>query len=567
MATQNLIYGGVQIPQWPIIDKIYDNLTMAKENAETDEVLIGRFILIKYCETEFLPSQKVNIEDPNYVKGDGTSQTDEYRQNFDIDITQGHTVSKDRLILQKQAFYDETLKRYVCEYREMCYLNQADIAELNGCINETRTKLNAEIQTRKELQDRVELFLDDAEGASETIDTLKEIQNWIDVHGTEATALTLDVQALGRVLLIETTSSNFDNDVNLINTTAEELSLIPQRGHIAIVIHNLELNENGNYVYNAYVYEVSVGQDNTNGTWQAMQGTYRAEDVYFNEDLTTTYELGKYTLTNGQATIPATGKNLTEVFNSIYQKELNPRVTAPTASLVLNGNTLPTVYEVGATTEEITYAIGFNPGAYQYGPALTGVSAAKYLLSRTNAPLSEVTSTGTLGTIELEPDKTYRWQAQVSYNDNASIIPVTNMGTEVPSLRIKDGNTAIAYSPTLSSYREGCFYGVVADTPMALTNSNIRDLLNKTGKNYESAILDLHVPVGTAQIIIACPANQTGVIQIQNTVANADMLNRFTITLMDITGDNSKYAIPYKIWSFIPPEAYLKTADLQIHLG
>ena len=49
-----------------------------------------------------------------------------------------------------------------------------------------------------------------------------------------------------------------------------------------------------------------------------MDGNYNAENVYFDEDLMTTTAVGVIKLTNGQATIPAAGKNLKEVFNTIF---------------------------------------------------------------------------------------------------------------------------------------------------------------------------------------------------------------------------------------------------------
>jgi len=45
------------------------------------------------------------------------------------------------------------------------------------------------------------------------------------------------------------------------------------------------------------------------------------EKVIFSEDLTTTSAIGNIKLTNGQATIPAAGKNLVEVWNTIFVKE------------------------------------------------------------------------------------------------------------------------------------------------------------------------------------------------------------------------------------------------------
>nr|DAP41131.1 MAG TPA: hypothetical protein [Caudoviricetes sp.] len=58
-----------------------------------------------------------------------------------------------------------------------------------------------------------------------------------------------------------------------------------------------------------------------------MDGNYNAENVYFDEDLMTTSAIGNITLSNGQATIPAVGKNLKEVFQTIFVKESNPTIT------------------------------------------------------------------------------------------------------------------------------------------------------------------------------------------------------------------------------------------------
>jgi hypothetical protein len=59
------------------------------------------------------------------------------------------------------------------------------------------------------------------------------------------------------------------------------------------------------YSYTSYVY--------SRGVWAAMDGNYSAENVYFDEDLVSTYAIGNITLTNGQGTVAAMGKNLKEV--------------------------------------------------------------------------------------------------------------------------------------------------------------------------------------------------------------------------------------------------------------
>ena len=71
-----------------------------------------------------------------------------------------------------------------------------------------------------------------------------------------------------------------------------------------------------------------------NGTaWVALDGNYNAENVYFAQDLITTSAVGNITLTNGQATIAAAGKNLKQVFDTIFVKEKNPTITQPSVSV------------------------------------------------------------------------------------------------------------------------------------------------------------------------------------------------------------------------------------------
>lgn len=71
-----------------------------------------------------------------------------------------------------------------------------------------------------------------------------------------------------------------------------------------VIAHDPE-NEYPIFSYTAYVW---------NGTaWAAMDGNYNAENVYFDEDLISTYAIGNVTLINGQGTVESTGKNLKEV--------------------------------------------------------------------------------------------------------------------------------------------------------------------------------------------------------------------------------------------------------------
>ena len=88
-----------------------------------------------------------------------------------------------------------------------------------------------------------------------------------------------------------------------------DANLSPISGDIVII---KDLIDNDKWQYTAYVYN--------DGLWSAMDGNYDASNVYFSEDLTTTTAIGNITLTDGQATIAAAGKNLKEVFETIFVK-------------------------------------------------------------------------------------------------------------------------------------------------------------------------------------------------------------------------------------------------------
>lgn len=134
----------------------------------------------------------------------------------------------------------------------------------------------------------------------------------------------------------------------------------PKKGDIAVVKRVISADGIGNSSsYTSYVY---------NGTaWAATDGNYSAENVYFPDDLTTTYAMGNVSLSNGQATIGAKDKNLIDVWNAIYVTETktNLQNTAPTASI--NGITADNYLLIGATSTAQTATLSLNSGKYDYG--------------------------------------------------------------------------------------------------------------------------------------------------------------------------------------------------------
>jgi hypothetical protein len=108
----------------------------------------------------------------------------------------------------------------------------------------------------------------------------------------------------------------------------------------------------------AYMYNGSA--------WQALDGNYDASNIYFDQDLITSFAMGNVSLTNGMATINATGKNLMEVWESIYVKEINTDLKNSAPSCGVSGNSTK-YYLVGAASDAQTITLSLNKGSYDYG--------------------------------------------------------------------------------------------------------------------------------------------------------------------------------------------------------
>lgn len=287
-----------------------------------------------------------------------------------------------------------------------------------------------------------------------------------------------------------------------------------------------------NYSYKAYVY---------NGTaWAAMDGNYNAESVYFDEDLVTTSAIGNITLTNGQATIPSTGKNLKEVFNAIFVQEKNPTITQPSVNLTF---AQAKAYEVG-TSVTPTYSASLNPGSYQYGPA-TGVTATAWAISDT-AGHSASTASGEFAPVVVADGTNYTITAQATHGAGAT--PKTNVGNDYVSGAIQ-ASTKSKTSSAITGYRNS-FYGTVTSKD-TVTSAVIRALSGKSGKALANgATFNVSIPVGALRVIIAYPATLRDVNSIQDVNGmSAEIKSGFTKTTVQVEGANGAMAIDYKVYT------------------
>lgn len=288
----------------------------------------------------------------------------------------------------------------------------------------------------------------------------------------------------------------------------------------------------GKYEYTAYVC--------AGGEWEALDGNYNAENVYFKEDLVTTAAVGNITLTNGQATIPAAGKNLKEVFNAIFLKEKNP--TSNTKPSVTISGSVFKAYEVG-TKVTPSWDATFKAGSYQYGPA-TGITVTAW--SATDGTNTATTEDGSFPEITVSDDTSYSVTATASYTDGA--IPVTNTGNQYAAAQFKAG-TASATTGKITGYRN-TFYGTVT-TKGEVTSDVIRALAGKSDAALANgAKFDVTVPVGAMRVIIAYPATLQDITAIQdNNDSMSNIVPSFTKTTVAVEGAGGHTAVDYKVYT------------------
>ena len=285
-----------------------------------------------------------------------------------------------------------------------------------------------------------------------------------------------------------------------------------------------------------------------------MDGNYNAENVYFDEDLLTTSAIGVIELKNGQATIPSAGKNLKEVFNSIFVKEMNPETIDPSVTITLSeaGS-----YEVGSTVS-VNYSVAFDSGSYSYGPTPTGAEAQSYAVS--DGVSMKLTQSGSFDSVLITDTTNYQLTATVSHSDGA--IPVTNTGNSYADGQIKADNV-VGTSGVIKGFRP-FFYGM-SKTPkasMVYDSDFIRGLTNGGAYNGKKTLTFTAAELeGVKRFVIAIPTNSINLIRtgIQSATItssmNADALEFYTElgTEVAVQGkDNYATTAAYKIWVYEP---------------
>lgn len=340
------------------------------------------------------------------------------------------------------------------------------------------------------------------------------------------------------------TSDNI-SDTEAINNCIGES--IVNKGDICI-IKTLLQEDTELYSHKGFIY---------NGTnWEAMDGNYEADNVYFREDIvlagsyTTVGNVSKSSNT-ATGTLSAAGKSVKDVIQSIFTKELQPTKSEPAVTTTL---TDAGAKEVG-TTFTPSYSASLSTGSYTYGPA-TGITDKSWTVTDTNGysktvdGIGSLSISGTLTSFIVTDDTNYTVTAKATYD--AGVVAKTNLGNlSDPEVKIAAGSKS-KKSSAVTGFRY-TFYGSNV-AAIDLTSANIRNLAGKT--SYTNNTFSVEVVEGAKQVVIAIPSGKT-LTKVEDTGAfGTDIVGSFIKSNVNVSGlvagENLK---EYNVYVYTPDAA------------
>ena len=306
----------------------------------------------------------------------------------------------------------------------------------------------------------------------------------------------------------------------------------PKKGDMAVVIRIIAGDKKS---YTAYIH---------NGTaFTAMDGNYRADNVYFDKDLKLTEAFGHYEPdASGSVKVPSTGKSVYSLIEDAFSQSKDPIITQPSASVSITANS--GTFEIG-TKKNLTYSASLNTGAYSYGPTPTGVSATTY-----TATCDGKTLTGATGTFDnIVADGTKKISISIAHS--AGSIPKTNKGADYAEGQIKAGTKTATSSQALIGVRY-MFWGPMTKD-IALNSASIRALSHKEAATKKT-LTTFGAGADAKKIVVAVPAGYKVTQVLMPSSMNADATANFVKqnTQVQVEGAEGYAATAYDVWVYKP---------------
>lgn len=301
----------------------------------------------------------------------------------------------------------------------------------------------------------------------------------------------------------------------------------------------------------------------------------KPEDVIFDTDLVTTYQIGNYTLTNGMATIPTKNKNLKEVWDMIYQTELQPTIAQPSYTFTAPSGSgeVGTTFTLPTATFKITSvgSYSYNDTGIKFSGSITGGDNTTNFSDLVTDGVAQVTATGN----NTYTDDIITFSFSGKYSHNEGDTPLTNLGNvSTNSAIVAVTDEAISTSCTFTGYRKmfvGCL--TAEQAKVAFTSAEIRGF-NKVSTQASRSEKSFTVPSGTKQIVVAYPASLTYNSAVVPTLKYEALGEWFTehnnnitsLGAVDVYGANNATATSYYVYSFTHAGVFASDTNYKIKI-
>ena len=635
----NLLYGGLSYPDNSFsFDHIYSSKTEMDSMVEEDNVLLGRCVLVAYCDMALTQDEKNLIEiavTGGYAFNDKIKEwLEPIKEEDEEKVTQNYkdyfdNFEKDSCISSDRVVFRKIYKDNKYQYQEIATLSAT--FSMNGlAIHNVWAQDNIiAVDDKKNIYSTLDLTYDKDSGIQlsgkdnnqfgTTLSTKTIVGDRINSedkvlryqNGILKTNLALGAEP-NKIIL--TTDSEKFNEL-LLTLTYDDDQWIRLKSNNTILgqfdasdfvkdsfLRNVEYSGDNELIFTFTTYDITTETyvDKTTkvtldimdaGAGIQVQGNeisikldpeeknllyinndglglqrVEADQVYFNKDLKVTTDIGYIAIgSNGNATIEAKDKSLTDVFKNIFVRATNPTVVQPSFSITWSdGSMADKYYEVG-TTQTVSYLMKFDEGSYSYNNT-TGVTTESFQWrdkennNLTDSGLvSQMIGSGTSAftfsqDLDIEDDMEYWLRGTGQHTSGA--IPINNIGEDYSEGQIQEtGVPKVAYSPTIYSYRP-YYYGAVTKSIEDLVSADIKKLTK--GGNYTSSKTITIKASGAENLtafIVAIPSSNTrlGVTKVESTAGmTVDVTGQYTKDSEAVAVEANNIFANYDLWVWQP---------------
>lgn len=251
------------------------------------------------------------------------------------------------------------------------------------------------------------------------------------------------------------------------------------------------------------------------------------------------------------------GTKLMDVVKNVMQKKLLPEGVAPTAKIVLTGDS---PIEVGVPAA-ISYRINFNPGYYKYDDGTSGATS----INVTSATVTLLNNGRSVAASNAYPDGAFTGItatdgmnlsliANISYA--STYIPKDNMGVDVPDRKIPDAQIEFAESENVVTAYRPMFYGSIKDGDIAdYSNITSDEVLRLLTKASAETVSNISIASDAEAVVIMIPNTSTKEIRkIIDTDSGFDLMDvfeRYQATIKTYAGESGN-GVTYYAYVYDP---------------